>query len=218
MSERELAARIEVTKLAHDLGRPVSDLEFLAVHPASEIAELRTLAASTLVSRHSGQATLLASLSRRIPAGVSAKIASHALGPVVSARVAAALAPDEAARMAAHFDAEFLTRLARHLDPAKVAPVVTQLPDKLVVDLGRRLLAAGEYVTLGRFVTLVAVEVGLRVVEGATGEEIFQVGLYAEDRSVLDELVGGLSDAQRAGIVAAADEHDARDLLPPALT
>lgn len=222
MSERrratiELAARIEITKLAHDLGRPVPELEFLAGHPAAELAELRTLVSARLLTRHAARAKLLAALSRKIPAGLSAKIASRALGPVVSARVAATLAPDEAARMAAHFDADFLASMARHLDPAKVPPIVTELPDELVVDLGRKLLAAREYVTLGRLVTVVPVKVALRVVEGAPGEAVFHVGLYVDDRSALDEVVRGLTDEQRAAIVATAEQEGAEQTLPPAL-
>lgn len=214
----DLAARIELTKLAHDLGRPVPDLEFLAAHPAEELAELRTVVSTALLSRHAGQAKLLAALSRKIPAGLSAKLASRALGPVVSARVAAALAPEEAAQMASHFDPDFLTALARHLDPSRIAGIVAALPAPLVVQLGRRLLADQEYVTLARFVTVVPVEVALGVVADAAGEDIYRVGLYVEDRTALDDVVRGLSDAQRAEILAAADADGARELLPPALS
>ena len=155
--------------------------------------------------------TRLAALSRMLPVPLTAKIAQLALGPMLSARVAAVLDPREATRLAGHLDVGFLTRLAVSLDPSRVAGIVRGLPDDLVVEVGRRLLAAGEHLTLGRFVAIVAPELALQVVEGASGHDLLQVALFTDEPDALEAIVRRLPDERLGAVVRAADEAQAYD-------
>lgn len=208
-------SRIEIGKLAHDLGTDTSELEFLADRSPAELADLRALVTRTILGRQARQAKLLASLSGRLPASITAKIAAHALGPRVSARVASAMPPEEAARLAEHFEPEFLTRLATSLDPDRVATLIAALPEDLVVEVGRRLMAAGEYVTVGRLVAVVPTAAAVRVVSEASPDALLEAALYTEDQKALAAVIDGLGDRQRAALEQAADAAGVRPHLPP---
>lgn len=210
----ETATRVEIGKLAHDLGTTPTELEFLADRSADELADLRVLVSQAIVGRHAGQAKLLAGLSGRLPPSITAKIASHALGPRVSARVASALEPEDAARLAGHLEPEFLTRLSTSLDPDRVASLVAALPEGLVVDVGRRLMAEGEFVTVGRLVTVVPVDAAVQVVGEASGDALLQAALYTEDRTALAAVIERLPDDRRAALLQAAEEAGVRAELP----
>lgn len=208
-------SRIEIAKLAHDLGADPSELEFLADRSPAELADLRALVSRTILGRQARQARLLASLSGRLPAAITAKIAAHALGPRVSARVASAMPPDDAARLAGHFEPEFLTRLATSLDPERVATLIAALPEDLVVEVGRRLVSAGEYVTVGRLVAVVPTAVAVKVVSDASADALLEAALYTEDQDALAAVIDGLGDDQRAALEQAADAAGVRPNLPP---
>ncbi|MEX0427051.1 hypothetical protein AB3X52_05410 [Nocardioides sp. DS6] len=207
----DLASRLEVAKLARQLGVDQGGLAFLTDRSPAELKDLRTVAAHALFSRNEDRVTRLAALSRMLPVPITAKIAEHALGPMLSARVAAVLDPREAARLAGRLDPDFLARLAVSLDPGRVAPIVRGLPDDLVVGVGRRLLRAGEHLTLGRFVSVVSVDVALAVVEGASGHDLLQVALFTDEPSSLEAIVRRLPDDLLGEIIRAADADGAYD-------
>lgn len=209
------ASRIEIGKLAHDLGADPGDLEFLADRSPAELADLRALVSQAILGRQAREAKLLASLSGRLPASITAKIAAHALGPRVSARVASAMPPHDAARLAGHFEPEFLTRLATYLDPDRVGTLIAALPEDLVVDVGRRLIAAGEYVAVGRLVAVVPTAAAVKVVRDASADGLLQAALYTEDQDALAAVIEGLRDDQRTALEQAADAAGVRPHLPP---
>ena len=214
----DLLSRIEIAKLAHELQTPADDLAFLADRTPEQLRDLRAAVSDALFARHEERVRRLASLSGLLPVPVTAKIAELALGPLLSARVAGALEPRAAARLAEHLDAGFLARLAVALDPRRVASIVTALPDDLVVSVGLRLLAEGEHLVLGRFVSVVDARVALAVVEQATPDQLLQVALYTEVPSALDAVVAGVGDEVLAGIVTAAADADAYDAAVTLLT
>jgi hypothetical protein len=214
----DLRSRIEITKLGAELGCGEEPLAFLVDRSPEELRELRTLTSTALFARHEARVKLLASLSRMLPVPVTAKIAEHAMGPLLSARVAGALDPREAGKLAAHLSPEFLTRLSVSLDPVRVEPIVRTLPEQLIVDVGRRLLAAGEYLTLGRFVAIVPAATALKVVGGATGAQLLQVALYADEPRALDAIAQGVPDAVLGDVIRAAAETDAYDAAVALLT
>lgn len=207
----DLASRIEIAKLARELGIPEEGLGVLADRTPAELKELRAVAAHALFRRHEDRVTRLASLSRMLPVGLTAKIAELALGPMLSARVAAVLDPREATRLAGHLDPDFLARLAVSLDPGRVAAIVRGLPDDLVVGVGSRLLRAGEHLTLGRFVAVVSPELAMRVVDGASAHDLLQVALFTDEPTALEAIVRQLPDETLGAIVGAAHEDEAYD-------
>lgn len=207
----DLLSRVEVTKLASDLGGNAHRLDFLAEHDAGQVRELRMAISAAMFSRNKDKLARIAAMSNRLPASLTAKIAQVALGPMLSARVAGVLAPDDAVKLAKHLDRAFLTELSMGLEPKRVEPILRRLPGEMVIDVGRRLLERGEHITLGRFVASVDVEAAVGVVEGASGSDLLKVALYTEDPKALDAIVQRLSGSTLAGVLRAAAIEDSFD-------
>lgn len=200
-----MLSRLEVVKLADELGVAEQPLAFLAEASVDDLRSLRTVIAEARYARHEPRLRRLAGLSKMAPAGIAAKISEHALGPDVSARVATMLDPADAAKLTKHLSAEFLTDISVSLDPARSADVISGLPDKLVIDVGRRLLKRGEHLTLARFVASYDVSIALAVLDEATGDDLLTMGMFAEDHEALDRIVAALPEPLLEATGEAAD-------------
>ena len=207
----DLRSRVEVTKLASELGTTPEKLDFLADHDADRIRELRTALSAAMFGRNEDRLIRIASLTNLIPPALAAKIAAIALGPLLSACVADVLNPTDAVRLAKHLDPAFLTELSKSLDPQRVQPILRRLPTELVVDVGQRLLAQSEHITLGRFVAAVDIEAALGVVDGANGSDLLQVALHTEEPAALEAIVERLPDRALGSVIRAAADDDAWD-------
>jgi len=197
-------ARLEVIKLADELGVGEEGLDFLAAASPEDLRRLRRLITHTRFARHQHRLTRLAGLTRIAPAGLAAKIAEHALGAEVSGRVATLIDPAEAAKLTRHLSPEFLTDVSVALDPERSEAVITSLPQSLVIDVGRRLLKRGEHLTLARFVSVYDVEVALAVLAEASGDDLLTTAMFAEDHDALDAIVAALADEAIASVIEAA--------------
>ncbi|WP_447646025.1 hypothetical protein [Nocardioides zeae] len=204
-----LAARIELTKLAHELDLGLDEVAFLADADPEALRRLRTDVAEQLFARHADRFARIAHLSSLVPVGIAARAAQHAVGPLVSARIAGSLPPAEAVRLARRLPADFLAEVTLTLDPARVSGIVGELDVALVTEIGRLLLERGEHVVLGRFVSVVPTSSALAVVEGADPGDLLKAALFADDRSVLPALVDGLDDDVLVAVVEHAHTTDA---------
>lgn len=211
----DLAIRVEITKLAAELRVDEGDLGFLASRQPAEVRELRRHIAEALFTRHEDQLLRIASASKLLPVGITAKIAQHAMGAMLSARVAGVMEPREAAKLAEHFDPEFLTDVSESLDPKRVAAIVAALPESLVIDVGRRLMERKQHIVLGRFVAVVDAHVTAAVAAGAAAEDLLQVALYADDTSAFEAIVERLPAPVLTDLLRRADEVGAWDVLGP---
>ncbi|MER6938885.1 hypothetical protein ABTX24_10090 [Nocardioides sp. NPDC127514] len=213
-----LTSSLEITKLAHEMHVDESELAFLATTSPDDLRDLRGIVSHAMFSRHESRVKGLAAVSKKLPAAVTAKITEIAMGPMLSARVAAVMDPADAAKLAGHLKPEFLAELSVHLDPSRVEGIIAKLDSALVVEVGRRLLAAGHLLTLARFTGVVRPETSLEVVDGASGAEILQLALFIDEPAVVDPILAGLSDETVAEIAAATTEHgEAADALLAAL-
>ena len=206
-----LLTRLEVTKLADELGTAEEPLAFLGEVDLEHLRSLRTAITHARFARHERRLARLAGLTKIAPAGLAAKIAEHALGPEVCARVATLIDPADAAKLTRHLHPEFLTDVSVSLDPERSEAVITSLPDSLIVDVGRRLLTRGEHLTLARFVSAYPVSLALAVLEGATPDELLTLGMFAEDHQALDAIVAEFSDDRVTSIIEAADASDRQE-------
>ncbi|EGD42626.1 ribonuclease, Rne/Rng family [Nocardioidaceae bacterium Broad-1] len=213
-----LTSALEITKLAHEMHVDEAELAFLATTSPDDLRDLRGIVSHAMFSRHESRVKGLAAVSKKLPAAVTAKIAEVAMGPMLSARVAAVMEPADAAKLAGHLKPEFLAELSVHLDPNRVAAIIARLDRGLVVDVGRRLLADGHLLTLARFTGVVGPETSLKVVDGASGAEVVRLALFIDEPSVIDPLLAGLPDETVAEIAAAGADHgDAFEALLVAL-
>lgn len=206
----DLHSRIEVRKLAAVLDVDEAELGYLAMSSPGELRRLRRVTAEALQQRHEARIRVLASLSGMLPVGAAAKIAETALGAALSARVAGVMEPEAAAKLAGHLSPAFLAELAVKLDAGRVDPIVGLLPEATVLDVAHRLLAAGELITLARFVAVVDAETAVGVAQEATGAELLWLMLYTEDDAALSVLAERLPEEALAQMVAAASDEDER--------
>lgn len=207
----DLRTRIELRKLAGLLDVDEAELAYLDASSVEDLRALRRVTADALFGRLEARVKLLASFSGRLPASVTAKIAQAAMGPALSARVAGVLEPATAARLAVSLSPEFLTDLATELDPSRVAPIVALLPDEVVLDVARRLIAAGRLDVVAGFVPIVDPTVIDRVAAETDAEDLLHIALYAEDDAAVDAFATRLDDGQLAALLRAAADSGEYD-------
>ena len=213
-----LTSALEITKLAHEMHVEESELDFLSTTSPEDLRDLRGIVSHAMFSRHESRVKRLAAVRKKLPAAVTAKISEVAMGPMLSARVAAVMDPADAAKLAGHLKPEFLADLSVHLDPSRGAGIIAQLDTDLVVDVGRRLLAEDQLLTLARYPGVVGAETALEVVEGADGAQILRLALFIDEPSAIDPLLAGLPDERVAEVAEAlGNEEEAADALLAAL-
>lgn len=214
----DLRTSLELNKLAAELGADGAEVAFLSVLSVDQIRDLRGVLSTAIFARNEGRVRRLAALTTLVPAALSARIAEMALGPALSARVASVLDGSVAARLAGHLSPEFLAEVSVHLDPTRVGPIVSGLPEYLIVDTGRTLIKAKQHAALGRLVAVVSPEAALKVVDVADGHDMLQIALYADQPEALDRIVAGLPEDKVIDVLRAAGESGDYDAAVSMLT
>lgn len=199
-----LANRVEIIKLAEALGVEKTELDALAAVPSDDIRTLREALGEAIFTQHEARFRRIAKLAGAVPAAVSARIAQMALTPLLGARVAAVMEPGLAVKLAGSLDTDYLASLSALLDPARAEAIVTRMPSKTITQVGRAMVADKSYVALGRFVSVIDPDIALDVVHAATGRDLLQVALFAEDPDALDELVQRIDDERLVEAIRAA--------------
>jgi hypothetical protein len=116
--------------------------------------------------------------------------------------------------MVEHMSVGFLAEMTPFIDPARVAGIVATLPEDVVIETGERLVAAKEYIPLGRFVAHVALETSLTVVRAAPPSDLLQVAIFTDDREALDAIIAAVEeDVLAAVLTTAASAGDLDDAL-----
>ncbi|MDN7121772.1 hypothetical protein INN71_10270 [Nocardioides sp. ChNu-153] len=199
---------VELARLRHELALGADDptLDFLAELGPTEVARLRRRVVDARHRRHEHRFARLAGLTRFVPVAVCARVAEAALGPLVAARTAEVMPQPDAVRLAARISPDFLAELTTYLDPARSGPLVADLPEPLLVAVGRRMLASAEHLALGGFVGVMAPRASVEVIRDAPGLAVLEVALHAEDAGALDAVVAGLPDATLLRVLAAATD------------
>jgi hypothetical protein len=204
-------------KLAHDLGVPTAEVEFLAALSDEDLARLRGAVNHALFAPHEARFARMASMGKLVPTTIAAKGAQLALGPLIAARVAAVTDPDLAVKLVNHLSVAFLAKMTPFINPAKVAEIVARLPEEVVVATGERLVASKEYIPLGRFVAHVPLETALTVVRAAPPLDLLQVAIFTDDRAELDRIIAAVEEEVLVAVLteatAAGDIDDALTLL-----
>lgn len=199
----DLMARLELQKLAALLDLAEEDLGYLVELPADDLRALRETVSTGLHSRHAHRFARMAAVSKLVPAAISAK-ASGLVGPALSAQVAGALEPSHAVRLASAMKPDFLADVTRYLDPSRVSDIVRAMPPSVTLPVARTLLNRKEFLTLGRFTSVVDPETAVAASETADGMDLLHLALYTEDRPALDAIVDRIEDERLGSATAAA--------------
>jgi hypothetical protein len=212
-----LQARAEILKLARMLEREPDSLAYLEAVGLADLRVLRDEITDVLWSGDGGGIGKLAAAAKLLPAGLSATISERALGPVISAQLAARLEPSRAIDVAAKLSTNFLADVAIELDPRRTSAVIAGIPPQRIAEITAALVARGEYVTMGQFVGHLD-DQALRAALGAMDNgALLRIGFVLEDKDGLDRLLALMTKGRVKAIVIAAAEEDlwleALDLL-----
>lgn len=202
-----LEARAELLKLARTLRVEPARLDFLAEAGAPDLRELRLRISDALFAADRARFERVASLGNRLPAGLVAQLAEHALGPALSAHAATLLAPKKGAELAERLHPPFLADVAAHSDVRRLAPLLEHLSPDHIAAVTRELVAREEWVTMGAFVGFLddpGLSAALAVLEG---EPLVRTGFVMEAKERMDHVVERLTDAQLADLLSATARH-----------
>ncbi|MCG8392763.1 MAG: hypothetical protein MI745_06740 [Pseudomonadales bacterium] len=211
-----IETQAELLKLSRLLEAEESDLAFLDGQNLDQLAAFRSAVSGFFYEQHQDSYQRLAGISKLVPTGASAKLATTVLGSVLAAGIASELPAERAIKLADKLPDDFLAKLCIHLEPSHSRDLLAAMPDQVVARVAKTLLAMGEHITLARFVAVIQPS-ALKAVTAtvADGEAMVKIALYLEDKTKLDTLLGLLSeDQQRATLKAATD----RELWPAVLS
>lgn len=198
----------EVTKLARLLGVEPKELDYLDAIPAAALRTFRDQLTDRLFSGDAGRLRRVATASKLVPVPLTVKIAQVAFGPVLCAATAGLLDPPHAVKVASKCPTDFLADITVHLDPRRAPEVIAAVPTPLVVAVAKALLARGEHVTMGRFVSYLKPDtLGAAVKQIPDDADILRVAFVMEGKEKLNELIDVARD-RLPGLVQTAHEEN----------
>ncbi len=197
-----LASRAEVMKLAQLLGSNASggaldegsaeltSLPLLAEVPSDVLRHVRLAIAERCARHERERLQRLARWARWLPVRLIAIFVRLRLSPLLTARLAALLPADLTARLAAYLPSELLAEVAIRLDVRAARELMSLLPLPRILNIADVLLQRRDYLTLGRFVTLVPDEVVQAVAAQVPDEtDLLQIVFGVDVPGQVDHLV-----------------------------
>lgn len=209
-----LESRAEQLKLARTLGVEPAELDFLIAAPAEDLRVLRTRIADHLFERDRRHFEGMIKLARKLPAGLSAQVAQHALGPVLGAKAAALLEPAMAVDLVRRLPPAYLADVAAAADVGRLAHLMADMPPEKIGLVGVELAAREEWIPMGAFVSHLSAEALDAAIGALDSEALLRTGFVMEDKTRLDGVVARLDDEQLLDYLRTALE---RNLLPEML-
>lgn len=197
----------ERIKLERVLNIESGELDFLTSAHSSQVRAFREDFSSAMYQRHQSSYARLASLSRVIPTGASAKLAETVLGSVLGAGVAGEMDPERAVKLSSKLSQKFLAKLCIHLEPHRAARIVSKIPQNTIVAVAQELVRQEEYITLARFVTSISDNILREILDRVgSADALLRIGIFVEQRESLNTLLELLSDQRRRDILQAASD------------
>lgn len=204
-----IETQAELLKLGRLLESDENQLTFLDGQDLGALAAFRSSVSSFFYSQHQDSYQRLAGISKLVPTGASAKLATSVLGSVLAAGIASELPAERAIKLADKLPDEFLAKLCIHLEPSQSRELLAAMPDKIVSRVAQTLLAMDEHITLARFVAVITPSALAAITATVdSGEAMVKIALYLEDKSKLDTLLALLSQDQQRATVKAATDHE----------
>jgi len=211
----ELETEAEILKLARLLDVDTESLDYLTKVDADDLRALRAGVTDMLFDIGGDLMSRLGSAAKRLPTPLAASICERAFGPMLAARTAAATDPGKAIEIAQRLSPDFLTEVTIQLDPRRVARIVSGVPSDLVARVAADLGTRGEFVTMGRFLTLLSPQALAAALAELDDEAVLRTAFVLEDKNSVDQAIAALAKGRLQGILECAS---AQDLWPQLLT
>ncbi len=200
----DLIARAEVGHLARELHVDEEDLDFLVAHDPGAVRRLRAEVARALADEHRATFAAMARAARLLPTAVLPPIAERIVGPVLCGKITAELDPAHARRIVGHFSVGFLADLCGSVDAHAAADVLSAIPARPALEVGRELHRRGEIDTLAKFVDVVVEPAIAPMLEVLDDAELLRIAVVAESRLRLSAIFSTIDDDRILGLVEAA--------------
>lgn len=206
MSPNPLAAKAEIEKIARLLNANPEELDYLLEVDAEALAELRDQVTDRLFAAGAQLFGKLGAASRIVPAPVAATISQKAFGPLMTARMSTVADPSAAIAVAKRLDPKFLADVATYMDPRRAPQVISGLPADLIVSASVELEKREEWVTMGRFVGELELDVIAATVEALSDEALLRIAFVTEQPDRLAVVLDEMPDERIEGMVTVALE------------
>lgn len=210
-----LAARAEVIKLSHRLGKDEASLAFLRDVPAEDLRRFRGALEELLFSQELTLLHRAVALARWLPTWLLVALCRWVLGPLLTARVAGEMPAHRAAEVIMRLPPEFVARAAAMVDPRRVRELMQQMSVDSVVRVAGALRQQRDYITLGRVVEFLPDE-SIRAVESAIEDEgeLLKIAFFTESRNRMDHLVHLMPPEKVRNAILVVQDESRRELWP----
>ncbi|MCB0975644.1 MAG: hypothetical protein KDB86_13985 [Actinobacteria bacterium] len=196
MSTELLELRAERLRLARRLGVTPGELDFLDRLPAQALRTYRHALEDLLFDENGERFAKVMQAAGLLPKPVAARIAVRAIPPTMTAMMSGLLSPQDAAEFASHMPTSYMADLAAAADPRRVGHLVPHLGRSVVIDGAAELVARKDFVTAGLLVGCLNRAYLADVLTAISDPaDLFEVALLIDDKSVLDDIMDHLSDA-----------------------
>lgn|GEM_PF-2667178 len=198
----------ELVRLANVMDVALDELAFLADADEGALRDLRYAVSDHMFERESQRLHTAAKLAGLLPAAVAAKLAEHALGPLLSARTVPLVSAELIAGIGERLPAGFIADAAVHLDLRRAGPLVNSVSKKKMAEAGAELARRGEYVVLAAFVGYLDDEVLIELLSIFDAETMLQAAFLIEQPERVDALLASLDDQKVTEFQYAARKHE----------
>lgn len=185
-----LASQAELMKLADALAVPIEQIKFLADMPPEALRHFRTAMIDRVFDQQQVLFRWFAAWVRWVPMWISVLMVRFWLGLHIATRIAGALPAWRAASIARHLPVEFMADIAKGLDPRMTRELVKLLSEKQVESIARVLLDRRDFMTIGRFVSLLPDQVVRDVAASIPDEgDLLEIIFHIDSRERIDHLI-----------------------------
>ncbi|MBP7880222.1 hypothetical protein MMO38_05520 [Acinetobacter sp. NIPH 1852] len=192
-----LAVHAEIIKLARILKVSEQQLLFLQKISPESLRQFRFAIIELLQDQQKARFRHLATWVNWLPNGLNVFMVKRFLDPLIVAQIAVHLSTENLYRIAKKLSAETLAEISVHLDPRLARELLVFLTTHQIMDIAQVLLQQRDFVTMGRFVSMLSDEVVQDVAQIVEQEsDLLEIAFYIESRERIDHLVHVLPKAR----------------------
>ncbi|ENU30836.1 hypothetical protein F991_01350 [Acinetobacter sp. CIP-A165] len=185
-----LAVHAEIIKLARILKVSEQQLLFLQKISPESLRQFRFAIIELLQDQQKARFRHLATWVNWLPNGLNVFMVKRFLDPLIVAQIAVHLSTENLYRIAKKLSAETLAEISVHLDPRLARELLVYLTTHHIIEIAQVLLQKRDFVTMGRFVSMLSDEVVQDVAQIVEQEsDLLEIAFYIESRERIDHLV-----------------------------
>ncbi|MCH7336294.1 hypothetical protein [Acinetobacter sp. NIPH 2699] len=185
-----LAVHAEIIKLARTLNVSEQQLVFLQTIAPESLRQFRFAVIELLQDQQKARFRYLATWVNWLPNGLNVFMVKRFLDPLIVAQIAVHLSTENLYRIAKKLPAETLAAISVHLDPRLARELLVFLTTHQIMEIAQVLLQQRDFVTMGRFVSMLSDVVVQDVAQMVEQEsDLLEIAFYIESRERIDHLV-----------------------------